>query len=104
MEDRLIFPTSIEQVGTGELVHDTFPQCKWTNVLDEPQAYYISDIKLDIAPVVFFEWAYQTPAGMGPILFYCLNLSIQFLVEPTDWMIDIVNRHRVSPWQLSDGH
>ena len=29
MEDRLIFPTSIEQVGTSELIHTAFPECKW---------------------------------------------------------------------------
>ena len=103
MEDRLIFPTSIEQVGTGELIHTTFPLCKWTNVLDEPQAFYVSDIKLEVAPVVFFEWAYQTPAGVGPVLFYCLNLSTQFLVEPTDWMMDIVYRIRHQSRLLSDG-
>lgn len=99
MEDRLIFPTSIEQVGTGELVHDTFPDSKWRNVIEEPlhvNPYYISDIQLEVAPVVFFEWAYKTQAGQGPILFYCLNLSLQFLLEPTDWMKDIVGRLNVT--------
>ena len=103
MEDRLIFPTSIEQVGTGELIHSTFTDCKWTNVLDGTEDYYISDIELDIAPKVFFEWAYLTPAGLGPILYYCTNLSIQFLIEPADWMMDIVTRLKYAPKQLSDG-
>jgi hypothetical protein len=101
MEDRLIFPTSIEQVGTSELIHTTFSSCKWTNI--EPQVFYMSDLQIDIAPAVFFEWAYQTPAGLGPILFYCLNLSMEFLVQPTDWMLDIVTRIRYAPKQLSDG-
>jgi hypothetical protein len=100
MQDRLIFPTSIEQVGTSELVHDNFPAAKWTNVPSEINGnIYVSDLELDVSPYLFFEWAYNTPSGSGSILYYCLNLSTQLLIEPHDWMLDILAR----PKQLSDG-
>jgi hypothetical protein len=98
MQDRLIFPTSIEQIGTSELVHDNFPAAKWINVI-EGSRIYISDIELDVSPYLFFEWALNTPSGAGAILYYCLNLSTQLLVEPHAWMLDILSR----PKQLSDG-
>ncbi len=101
MKERLIFPTSIEQVGTSELIHTTFSNCKWANVLDEPIAYYVSDIELNTTPSVFFEWAFLTPARGGNILFYCLNLSMEYLIEPANWMRDIVNRHSLK--RLSGG-
>lgn len=100
MQDRLIFPTSIEQVGTSELVYDNFPAVKWMNVSSESDSrIYISDMELDVSPYLFFEWAYNTPSGSGSILYYCLNLSVQLLVEPHEWMLDILSR----PKQLSDG-
>ena len=73
------------------------------NIPEEPSVYYISDIQLDVAPIVFFEWAYTTPAGLGPILYYCLNLSMEYLLEPAIWMIDVVNRVKYAPRLLSDG-
>jgi hypothetical protein len=100
MQDRLIFPTSIEQIGTSELVHDNFPAAKWMNVSSEADGLiYVSDIDLDVSPYLFFEWALNTPSGAGAILYYCLNLSTQLLVEPHEWMLDIISR----PKQLSDG-
>ena len=102
MKDRLIFPTSFEQVVTGELAHTYFPTLKWENVSEIPSyANYISDVEINITPMAFFEWAYQTPAGNGPVLFYCLNLSMEFLVEPSQWMIDIVTRLKFAPKQLT---
>lgn len=101
MQDRLIFPSQIEQVGTKELIHTAFPLVVWTDV--EETEHHMSDILLEIAPVVFFEWAYVTPGGQGPILLYCLNLSIQYLLEPTEWMNEIVMRLKYAPKRLTDG-
>ncbi len=101
--DRLIFPSSLEQIGTRELVLINFPLAKWTNIPVEnvyttPQ--YVSEIELDTNPVAFFTWAYWTPAGVGSIVFYCLNLSTQLIIDPPDWMLTVTNK----PKRLTDGH
>ncbi len=106
MQDRLIFPTRLEQIATRELVHDNFPAALWTSVDSDTSPQfpysYISDIQLDVTPRLFFEWAYRTPGGTGcGVLFYCLNLSMELLMEPTDWMLDVVVRANFK--QLTDG-
>lgn len=98
MRDRLIFPTYPEQAVTKDLIRGAFPVVVWEDV--EP---LISDITLDIAPVVFFEWAYQTPPE-HPVLFYCLNLSMEFLIHPANWMTEAVLRLKYDvPKRLTDG-
>lgn len=103
MRDRLIFPSYLEQAVTKDLIRGTFPLVVWEDVTDEPEGF-ISDITIDVAPVDFFEWAYQTPVE-HPVLFYCLNLSMEFLVTPTHWMSEIVLRLKYDtiPKRLTDG-
>jgi hypothetical protein len=106
MQDRLIFPTRLEQIATGELVHDNFPAARWTSGEDVKfdlfSPTYVSDLELDVSPVLFFQWAYTTIGGNGSgVLFYCVNLSTQLLLEPQEWMLDIVTRSNFK--QLTDG-
>jgi hypothetical protein len=103
MQDTLIFPNAIEQVGTKELIYSAFPLVIWADA-NEPD-YFVSKIFLDIAPVAFFEWAYQIPAGGHcPILHYCVDLSTQFLAEPEPWMEEVVMRLKLAPKRLTDGN
>jgi hypothetical protein len=102
MQDRLIFPSYLEQAVTKELIRGTFPLVVWQDVSDE-SAVFMSDIILDIAPLDFFEWAYQTPSE-HPVIFYCLNLSMELLLHPTSWMTDAVLRLKYdAPKRLTDG-
>jgi len=102
MQDRLIFPSYLEQAVTKDLIRGAYPLVVWQDVSDEPEAF-ISDIIIDVAPLTFFEWAYQTPIE-HPVLLYCLNLSMEFLLHPTSWMTDAVMRLRYdAPKRLTDG-
>jgi len=103
MQDILIFPTFMEQVGTKAIFHETYTLINWRDVSDEAEAF-VSSFELDIAPMDFFEWAYRIPSGRGSVLNYCLNLSTQFLVDPSNWMMDVVHRLRIEPRRLTDGN
>jgi hypothetical protein len=85
MDELLIFGSRSERICTFELLRDAFPLAILNFFHDSEADDYIISMKLAVEPQVFFKWAATTVGPAGPILYTCLNLSLD-LFDPPYWM------------------
>jgi hypothetical protein len=84
MFERLIFPTLVEQEAARELLTTNWPNCTLTD-LGMDDDCHVLELHIDVAPKIFFKWAYNYQGRDNGILIYCYHLSIE-LLDPPLWM------------------
>lgn len=101
MQERLICPTTVEMVGSKQLIRSNFPLAYLQDVRDEDE--FVCDVELPASKPMFFRWALMTTSEAGiSIITYCYTLSME-MFDPPSWMRGVLADMNIPLRALSEG-
>lgn len=101
MQERLICPTTVELVGSKQLLTSNYPLAQISDIEDPEQ--FICDFDIDVSKPTFFRWAVLTTSEAGiSIVTYCYSLSLD-LCDPPPWMRGVLADLKIPLRMLSEG-
>lgn len=91
MQERLIFPNSVEKLTTLAAIQKQFNAVEFSLVPAMADDIFVIDVTIPVDKEIFFEWAIQHREDVMPILVYCLTLSLE-VVEERGWAVNAIQR------------